>query len=136
MRLDAVMDEIAKAMQSLTGLRVMEWPAASVNVPGGYVSYPTTVNYDETYARGVDQFTDLPIVLLAGGLTDKASRDLVAQWAAGGGPKSLKAAIEKWPWTTCDDVTVTTAEFDGETQSGITYLAIRFKATVVGPGED
>lgn len=135
MNLRAVMNEVGKAMESLTGISVAPWPAASINVPGGYVSYPTTVDYDQTYGRGTDQFTDLPVVLLLGEVTSEAARDEAGDWAAGDGPKSLKQALEAWKWETCDDVTVTQCEFDGETEAGIVYLAARFKLTVVGPGE-
>lgn len=136
MRLDKVMDEVGRAMQSITGLRVVPFPGANITPPGGYVSYPQSVDFDQTYQRGVDQITDLPIVLLAGDAYTKAARDQVAEWAAGDGPKSVKAALEAWSWTTCDDVTITTCEFEGETISGVLYLAAHFKATITGPGED
>lgn len=136
MNLADVMDEVGKAMQAITGLRVVPFPGASITPPAGYVSYPQSVDYDETYSRGVDQITDLAIVLLAGDVYTKGARDLVAAWASGDGPKSVKKAVEAWPWTTCDDVTITACEFDGETISGVLYLAAHFKATVVGPGKD
>jgi hypothetical protein len=136
MNLADVMDEVGKAMATLTGLRVSPWPAASINPPAGYVSYPQSVDYDETYGRGTDQFTDLPVVLLAGEVNSKEARNTVARWAAGSGATSLKQAVEAWSWETCDDVTITSCEFNGETIGAVTYLAVIFKATVVGPGED
>jgi hypothetical protein len=60
----------------------------------------------------------------------------VAGWAAGDGPQSVKAAMEAHTWTSCDDLTVTSCEFDVETIAGVPYLAAMFKATVVGPGEE
>lgn len=136
MKLDAVMDEVATVMQTITGLRVFAYPPASLTAPAGYVSYPQSIDFDETYQRGEDKFTDLPIVVLAGKATDKAARDAVAAWAAGAGPQSIKAAMESRSWETCDDLTVTSCEFDVETIAGVPYLAAMFKATVVGPGED
>lgn len=136
MDLAAVMDEVADVLSTITGLRVFAYPPATLSAPGGYVSYPQSVDFDEAYQRGSDQFTDLPIVLLAGRPTEKSSRDTVARWAKGSGTGSLKAAMEAHTWTTCDDLTVSSAEFDVEKVGGNDYLAVMFKATVVGPGEE
>lgn len=136
MRLDQVMDEVAKVVQEITGLRVTGWPPQSLSAPAGFVSYPQSVDFDETYGRGSDQFTDLPIVLVAEKVTERSARDRVGGWASGDGSKSVKRAMEAHTWTTCDHVIVTSCEFDVETIAGTPYLAALFKATVVGPGED
>lgn len=136
MRLNDVMDEIAKALSQVTGLRVFAYPPPTLSPPAGYVSYPTSVDFDEEYQRGGDQFTSLPVVLLASKVTTRAARDTVAAWASGDGPRSVKRALEAWTWTTCDDVTINSAEFDVEKVAGVDYLAVMFKATVVGPGGD
>jgi hypothetical protein len=135
-RLDAVMDEVATVLAGITGLRVFAYPPPTLVPPAGYVSYPTSIDFDEAYQRGEDRFTDLPIVLLAAKVTDRTARDTVARWASGDGPKSVKRAMEAHEWTTCDDLTVTSCEFDVERVAGVDYLAAMFKATVVGPGED
>ncbi len=103
--------------------------------PAGYVSYPQSIAYDEAYGRGEDRFVDLPMVLVASRVTDRAARDMVARWAAGDGEKSVKARMEAHTWTSCDDLTVNSCEFDVETIAGVPYLAAMFRATVVGPGE-
>jgi len=136
MRLDKVMDEVAKALEQITGLRVFAYPPEKLSPPAGYVSYPQSVDFDEAYQRGEDRFTDLPIVLLASKVTTRAARDTVAAWASGDGPQSVKRALEAWSWTTCDDLTVTSCEFDVEKVGAVSYLAAMFKATVVGPGEE
>jgi hypothetical protein len=130
------MDEVASVLGQITGLRVFAYPAPTLTPPAGYVSYPQSIDFDETYGRGEDDFTDLPMVLLAGEATARPTRDVVAAWASGDGPKSVKRAMEAHTWTTCDDLTVTSCEFDVETIGGVPYLAAMFKATVVGPGED
>jgi hypothetical protein len=136
MRLDAVMDEVAQALEQITGLRVSAFPPETLTPPAGYVSYPQSVDFDEAYQRGEDQFTDLPIVLVTGKATPRSARNTVTAWASGDGPKSVKRALEAWSWTTCDDLTVTSCEFDVELIAGVPYLAVMFKATVVGPGGD
>jgi hypothetical protein len=135
-KLDAVMDEVAATLSKITGLRVTAYPPESVVPPAGYVSYPESVNFDEAYGRGEDKITDLPIVLLASRVTTRAARDTAAAWASGDGPKSVKAALEAHTWRTCDDLTVTSCEFDVERIANVSYLAVMFRATVVGPGEE
>lgn len=136
MKLDAVMDEVAGVLAQITGLRVFAYPPPTLTPPGGYVSYPLSIDYDETYGRGEDDFRDLPIVLVAAKVTDRSARDTVAAWAAGDGPKSIKALMEAHAWTSCDDLTVTSCEFDVESVAGVDYLAAMFKATVAGPGKE
>lgn len=135
MNLGDVMDEVAVVLSGITGLQVLAYPPRSVTPPSGYVSYPLSIDFDETYGRGQDQFTDLPMVVLAGKADEKSARDNVAVWTAGTGVGSVKALMEAHAWTTCDDLTVTGAGFGVEQIGVIDYLAVIFKATVVGPGE-
>jgi hypothetical protein len=134
-KLDAVMDEAAAVLRQISGVNVFAYPPGSLTAPAGYVSYPQSIDFDETYGRGEDRFTDLPLVLLAGKATDRAARDTVTAWVAGDGPKSVKARMEAHAWESCDDLTVTSCEFDVEMIAGVPYLAAMFKATVVGAGE-
>lgn len=136
MNLADVMDEIAEAMTQIAGLTVHAYPIASLTGPAGYLAYPRSIDYDEAYDRGEDQFTDLPIVLVVGKANDKSARDKVGKWAAGSGLDSIKGALEGRSWESFDDLTVTSVEFDGEMIGSVPYLAALFKATVVGPGED
>jgi hypothetical protein len=136
MNLGDVMDEVADVLTNFTGLNVFAYPPSTLSAPAGYVSYPQSIDFDEAYQRGEDKFTDLPIVLLAGKANDKSARDKVAGWAAGDGPTSVKQAMETWKWRTCDDLTVTSCEFDLEQVGTVPYLAAMFKATVVGPGTE
>lgn len=138
MNLGDVMDEVATAIKQIAGLREsFGYPPDALPVDRcGYVSYPQSVDFDETYQRGGDQFTDLPIVLVAGRVVDRETRNQLAAWASGSGPQSVKAALEAWQWTTCDDVHVGSCEFVGEEIGGVPYLAAMFKATVVGPGTE
>lgn len=131
-----VMTEVAQTLAQITGLRVLDYPPEGLSPPAGYVSYPQSINFDETYGRGEDRFTDLPIVLVASNVTTRAARDTASGWSSGDGPKSVKRAMEAHTWTTCDDLTVTSVEFDIERFAGGPYLAVMFKATVVGPGEE
>ena len=136
MRLDKVMDEAARVLEQITGLRVHDYPPADLSPPAGYVSYPTSLDINQAYQRGEDGMTDLPMVLVIGPPTDRTTRDTVAMWASGDGAQSVVRAFEEHTWTSCDDCTISKGEFDVETIAGVPYLAIIFKATVVGPGQE
>jgi len=134
MRLDDVMKEAAAVLAGITGLRVFDYPVESLTPPAGYVSYPRSVDYQQAYQQGETGYTDLPMVLVVGKATSRAARDTVAGWTADAGPQSVIAHMEAHTWTTCDDLTVTSAEFDVEKIGAVPYLTAMFKATVVGPG--
>lgn len=137
MNLADVMAEVAVVVRQITGLRhVSDYPPDDLPVPGGYVSYPISIDYDQTYGRGEDRFTDLPIVLVTDVVTTRTARDTAAAWSAGDGPKSVKRALEAHTWASCDDLTVTKVEFDIERFAGGEALAVKFSATVVGPGKE
>jgi hypothetical protein len=136
MRLDQVMDEVALAMSAISGVTVFAYPPPRVTGLCGYVAYPQAVNYDETYGRGEDEISELPIVFVCPRPTDKSTRDQVAKWASGDGPDSIKAAGEAWDWKTCSDLTIGSCEFDVWEIAGVPYLAAMFTATVSGVGAD
>jgi hypothetical protein len=93
MLLSDVMDELAARLDVIDGLRVHAFPADNVNVPQAVVTYPETLTFDETYGRGSDRLT-IPVVVLVGKASDRASRDQLAAYADGSGVKSIKSAIE------------------------------------------
>lgn len=134
MDLKALMAECAQVMTGITGLRVFDYPPATVSPPAGYVSYPESIDFDATYGRGTDKIIGLPIVLVVGRPTERSSRDAVAPWAAGGGDLSVKAQFEAHRWTSCDDLTISSVRFDVEEIGAIPYLAAIFTADAIGPG--
>lgn len=137
LHLARVMDEVALALGRITGIKqVFAYPPPSVTPPAAYVTYPQQMAYHQSYGRTMADIVGLPIVLLIGKPTEKRVRDTVARWSAPDGVGSVVAALEEWEWTSCDDLTVTSAEFDVETVAGIDYMAVIFTATAVGPGRE
>lgn len=138
MNLGDVMEEVTAVLAAVPGMRkAFAYPPDDIPVaPSAYVSYPQSIDFDQTYQRGEDQFTDLPIVVVAGRVVDRITRDRLSVWVAGDGPESIKAAMEEHAWVSCDDLTITSCEFIPESVAGVPYLAAMFKATVVGPGKE
>lgn len=134
MKLNDVMDEVAEVLGAITGLRVFGYPPPTVSPPAGIVSYPESIDYDQTYGRGMDRISGLPVLLVVGKATERSAREKVAGWAAGSGPNSVKAVLEAHEWTSCDVLTVTECIFDVVTIAAIDYLAAMFSLDIAGSG--
>lgn len=134
MDLDAVAGELRAALLTVPGLRVPLWGVKTVQPPAAVVTLPDRITYDETYGRGTDVYPDLPVVLLVGAPEQRASRRTLAQYAAGAGPKSIKAALEAYTYTSCDTVTVPWAEPEPARYAGVDYLGMIFHVHIVGKG--
>jgi hypothetical protein len=85
-----VMDAIGAALAAVDGIRVFDYPPKQAVPPFVFVNMPETISYDTTMARGADTFT-IDVYVGVGSQVDRATRDLLAAYAAGDG---LKAVIE------------------------------------------
>lgn len=135
MNLADLMDEAAEVLEQISGLRVKAHPPDSINGPAGVISYPESIDYDQTYGGrtvGTDKITGLTMLLLVNNATARTARDQVARWTAGTGVASVKQLMESHDWQSCDDFFVKTATFDVVTVGGIDYLAAIFTADAMG----
>ncbi|MFW6091623.1 MAG: hypothetical protein ACODAF_07060 [Actinomycetota bacterium] len=134
MDLGAVMDEVGTRLGGIDGLRVYDYPADSVTPPAAIVAYPDEIVYDETYGRGMDRLT-LPVLVVVGRQSDRASRDNLVGYASGSGDKSVKQKLEDDSYDSCDVVRVERAEFDIVRIAGVDYVAAMFDLDVTGQGD-
>ena len=132
MDLDAVADELATALKTISGLHVPEWGVQRIHSPAAVIPLPERIDYDSTYGRGSDHFPDLEVIVLVANPTQPAARRAVAEYADGSGAKSVKAAVEAHAYTSCDSVRVAWAEFDSAKYAGTDYLAAIFHLDIVG----
>jgi hypothetical protein len=130
--LAAVMQEVADAVNEITGLRTSGWPVGSLVAPGAIVTYPDSIDYDETYGRGLDKITNLPLWVVIGQVKDKSARDRAGEYAAGKGARSIKQRLEGRGWSSLDTLTVTKCRFDTVTEAGVDYLAALFSIDIFG----
>lgn len=133
MNLASVMQELATQLDTITGLRVHGYPADSISAPAAVVTYPDAYSYDATYARGMDRL-DIPVVVLVGKVSDRASRDKIGAYADGSGAKSVKAVVEAGTYTAFGTARVTQVEFDIVAIAGVEYLAATFTVDIAGQG--
>lgn len=106
--LATVMDQIGVRLATITGLNVFDYAPKSAQVPFAFVDMPESIEYDLTAGRGSDRMTLRVFVAVADVLAESA-RDAVAEYAAGAGARSIKAAIEGG--VVGSSVRVTRAEF-------------------------
>lgn len=133
MDLAAVMDQVGDQLAAITGLRVYRYPSDSPQVPAAVVTYPAAYMYDETFGRGSDRIT-LPVIVLVGRVSDRASRNRIGAYVDGSGPKSVKQVVEAGTYTAFDSVRVTGVEFDIVSVAAVEHLAATFSLDIAGTG--
>lgn len=133
MNLADVMDEIARRLDNISGLRVYSWPTDKFTPPAAIISYPEEIQFDQTYRRGVDKLT-IPIMVFVPRANAHAAKTLLTQYCDGSGPNSIKSVVESGDTDHFDDLTVTRAEFDVFKVAGVEYFTVQFDADVTGSG--
>jgi len=128
-----VMTQVAQRLDTITGLRVFDYPPAKVTPPAAVVAYPDDLTFDATYGRGADRLT-LPVVVVVGKASDRASRDQLAAYCNGTGTRSVKAVVEAGEFTAFHTVRVVGAEFDVVSIAGSEYIAALFELDIFGEG--
>lgn len=136
MNLNTVFDEMGDALrQSIPNLRVYDHAPDEVKPPAAMIVYPDTIDYDGTYAAGMDTVT-VPVVVVINMVSKRGTRQQLAEYA-GRGPRSIKAALENFAdYTVADFVHVAEAEFDVVAIGGVEYMAGSFLTTIVGAGTE
>ena len=134
MDLANVIGQLRSALGTIAGLRVPEWGASSISPPAALVLPPERIQYGTTYGAGCDRYPDLWAGVLVANPTSWRAFTELAPYCAGSGPKSVRTAIENYPYTACDPQTVkvTEGEFDVWKYAGIPYLAAIFHIDLTG----
>ena len=132
MDINAVMEEIATQLGTITGLRVHPEPPGTVDPPAAVVVFPD-ITFDATYGRGMDRLS-LPVVLVISKAVDRVSRKQVTPYVSGSGSKSLKAVLEAGDYTAFDSVAVQNVEFAVAPIGGIDFLTATFTLDIAGQG--
>lgn len=130
--LGAVMDAIGTRLATITGLRVADYPSDTVNPPMAIVSLPETVEYDVVAGRGADRVL-IPVLVVVGRVSVRASRDAIAAYVSGTGASSVKSAVEGSGsdlGTVAHTVRVTGATISVVTIAAVDYLGASFDLEV------
>lgn len=133
MNLADVMQAVADRLDTVQGLRVFAYPPDALHPPAAVVTYPETYTFDATYGRGMDQIS-LPLVVVVGRVSDRASRDVIGAYVDGSGTQSVKQVVESGTYTAFDTVRVADVVFDMISIGGTVYLAATFTLDIAGKG--
>lgn len=131
MNLNEVFDTLGDALATIPDLRVFDYFADRVTVPGVVVSFPETFNFDTAYKRGADRLA-IPVILVTGRLDARTSRSILSEYCASTGTKSVKAKLESYNTEIWDSLRVTGITFGILSYNGIEYLGATFNTDVIG----
>lgn len=131
MILNDVLDGLAAAVDTITGLRTYAYPADQVAPPAAVVGLPDSP-FD--IDMGGSNEWSVPIFVVVGKVSDRASRTALCAYVTPTGATSIKSAIEadKTLGGACDSVAVTRAEFTTISVAGTEYLGAELTCSVVG----
>lgn len=130
--LNAVMDALGTRLGTIAGLRVADYAADVANPPQAIVSLPEMVEYDTVAGHGADRVV-IPVTVLVGRISDRAARDLLAQYISGTGAMSVKLAVEGGTGDlggVAHTVRVTESRVDVVTIQAVEYLGASFDVEV------
>lgn len=139
MKLNQVLPEIIEAIApALDGLippaSRFARPVPNISGPAAICSYPEEMSFTGIYARAMDRWTDVPLIIAWGRPTNVDVMDQVTRWTDGADDQSIVACLEAHTWQSCSDVTCTKANFDVLSIGGTDYLCAMFNLDVVGSG--
>jgi hypothetical protein len=133
--INAVADELAERLKQLgADIYVHPNPPESLTPPAIILSYPKSIDYDETYGRGMDKIVDWEIVAVTGAVSLLTSRKRVMALASGG-TSGLKAVLEIPGYESFDEIRVSTASFDVFTMAGVDYISCTWLVDIWGTGK-
>lgn len=136
MDLDAVIENLASVVKTaIPDLTTYDYSAEAIIEPA-FLPGDVTIDFDQTFGRGLDAITIKPIVLV-GRSDDRTGQKKLNDYLSGSGSTSLKAQIEASPTLggTCHDlrvIRVTGRRFYtfGDTQ----YVGAELEIFIVGSG--
>lgn len=133
MNLADVMDQLAARLQTIDELDVYPYPIESIEPPAAVVLYPNDITLDATYGRGMDTMT-IPVAVIVGAVEEESTKDALAAYCDGSGPRSFKAVLESGTYTAFDVVRVAYISFGQKRVGEITYQGAQFELEIAGDG--
>lgn len=130
--MDALKNRIVGVLPDVNGFA---YPPGTVTPPAVIVSYPDRIELGTTYRNGKSRIESLPVIVVVGKVSDADTRDLVAAYAKGAGPRSIQQILESGTYPgVIDTLNVVDCEFSVYQEAANTYLAATFHCDITGPG--
>lgn len=136
MLVTAVMAALATELDKISTLRVYDYPSNAVVPPAAIVGFPETITFDMSAGRGQDHL-EIPVIVLAGKVSDRTALDVLGPFLDGTGSASVKAVLEAQnrSYTAFSRVRVRSVTVEVITIGGVEYLAGIFSLDVYGTGD-
>lgn len=134
MNVATVAAELADKIDGITGLRVYPYPPDSVTAPAAIIGYPDSIDFDQTYGRGLDSMT-IPVYLVIDRNWDRATYERMAAFTAGTGASSLKALLQTKPNVAYATARVRSITHTVIVVAGLEYWVATFLVDITGSGE-
>jgi hypothetical protein len=122
---------LATRLGTITGLRTTTETPDTISPPVAIINV-ANVNYDKTFARGLDEY-NFVITVIVGRVGERSAQRLLDSYVSPVAPSSVKLAIEldRTLGGKCDTLRVTDMRNYGSLVIGeITYLAAEFNVVV------
>ena len=114
-------------LATINGLRVSDYQPDSINPPVAIV-FPVSLNYDETFHRGMQTYT-FAVQVIVGRVSERTGQSTIDSYCSSTGTNSIKLAIEsdKTLAGKAFDLRVTDMRNYGELTVGeVNYLSAEF----------
>jgi hypothetical protein len=114
-------------LATINGLRVSDYQPDSINPPVAIV-FPVSLNYDETFHRGMQTYT-FAVQVIVGRVSERTGQSTIDSYCSSTGTNSIKLAIEsdKTLAGKAFDLRVTDMRNYGELLVGeVNYLSAEF----------
>lgn len=114
-------------LATITGLRVSDFQPDNINPPVAVV-FPISLNYDETFHRGMQTYT-FAVQVIVGRVSERSGQNSIDAYCSSTGASSIKLAIEsdKTLGGKAFDTRVTDMRNYGELLVGeVNYLSAEF----------
>lgn len=137
MDITAVFEGLAAAAGAIDGLRSFGYLPDAIAPPTFYV-VEAEIQFDQAFARGMDDINPVTCRLLASRATDRGGQRQLQAYMAGSGPRSVKAALEadRTLGGVCEAVHVTGVRGMGQYEhGGVAYVGADFMVRVIGRGD-
>jgi hypothetical protein len=133
MNLATVMDQIGDRLDTIADLNVFRYPPDRIEPPAVIIGYPEEYGFDEAFARGLDRLS-LPVRVVEGKVSVRATRDRLAAYVNGTGARSFKQVIESGTYSAFSTVRGTGWSFDVVAIAGTDYQAATLTLDIRGTG--
>lgn len=137
MDITAVFEGLAAAAATVKGLRCHAFMPDAIVPPTFYI-VEAEIQYDQAFARGMDDYNPITCRVLSSRATDRGGQQKLQAYMKGAGPLSVKAALEadRTLGGVCDSLHVTGVRGFGQYEHGGTdYVGADWMVRVIGRGD-